>query len=106
MRCMTGAARALFCGVATFGHAAAGSADSPWTAAPQQAYDDAWWTGPLLASSAATLPQGRYLIEPHLYDAVTTGRYDDTGARSGAARVDNYGSLTYLLYGVTDLGNR
>jgi hypothetical protein len=102
MRRMTGAARALFCCVATFGYAATVAADSPPTPSSRQAYDDAWWTGPLLASSAATLPQGRFLIEPYLYDSVTTGHYDNSGERSRAARVDNYGSLTYLLYGVTD----
>ena len=30
----------------------------------RQSLDDAWWTGPMLAPSAATLPQGHFLIEP------------------------------------------
>ena len=29
-----------------------------------QSLDDAWWTGPMLAPSAATLPRGHFLIEP------------------------------------------
>ena len=28
----------------------------------RQSRDDAWWTGPLLAASAATLPQGHFLV--------------------------------------------
>jgi hypothetical protein len=31
---------------------------------PRQALDDAWWTGPLLAAGANTLPKGHVLIEP------------------------------------------
>jgi hypothetical protein len=29
----------------------------------RQSLDDAWWTGPMLAPSAATLPRGHFLIE-------------------------------------------
>jgi hypothetical protein len=54
-----------------------------------QALDDAWWTGPMLANSAHTLPTGHMLIESYLYDAI-----------SGPTNSVN--SLTYLLYGVTD----
>lgn len=58
--------------------------------APQrQSLDDAWFTGPVIANSAATLPQGHYLIEPYLYDVIT----DDA---------ESFGSLTFMLYGVTD----
>jgi hypothetical protein len=31
----------------------------------RQPLDDAWWTGPILAASGATLPRGHYLIEPY-----------------------------------------
>ena len=68
----------------------------------RQAMDDAWWTGPLLASGASTLPKGRALIEPYLYDAKPYGRIDDKGKRHSAPDADTFGSLTYLLYGVTD----
>jgi len=57
--------------------------------AEPQSPDDAWWTGPMLANSAHTLPTGHMLIESYLYDAI-----------SGQANSVN--SLTYLLYGVTD----
>lgn len=68
----------------------------------RQALDEAWWTGPLLASGASTLPKGRALIEPYLYDSKPYGRIDAEGDRHAAPNEDNWGSQTYLLYGVTD----
>lgn len=56
---------------------------------PRQSLDDAWFTGPMLAPSAGTLPQGRVLVEPYLYDVVSS-------------RADGFGSLTYINYGLTD----
>lgn len=66
----------------------AAAADPP--AVPlRQSPDDAWWTGPMLSNSAATLPKGHALIESYAFDQIQ----GDTSS---------YGSLTYLLYGVTD----
>jgi hypothetical protein len=70
--------------------------------ADRQSLDDAWWTGPIVAAGAATLPQGRALIEPYVYDVVTRGRYDSDGNYRSSETVHSYGSLTYMLYGVTD----
>ena len=61
----------------------------PAMAEAPQSLEDAWWTGPMLANSAHTLPRGHMLIESYLYDAI-----------SGPANSVN--SLTYLLFGVTD----
>jgi hypothetical protein len=58
-------------------------------AAQRQSRDDAWWTGPIIANSAVTLPQGHYLIEPYLFDVIS----DDA---------ESFGSLTFMLYGATD----
>lgn len=80
------AAMAALCLCAALAPSAAPAQDAP---APRQSLDDAWWTGPMLANSAATLPQGHFLVEPYLYDVSSHG-------------VDGYGSLTYMLYGVTD----
>lgn len=55
----------------------------------RQSLDDAWWTGPMLAPSAATLPRGHFLIEPYLYDVI-------------AAHANGFGSLTYVNYGLAD----
>jgi hypothetical protein len=55
----------------------------------RQLLSDAWWTGPMLAASAATLPRGHILIEPYFYDVI--------GSHS-----NGFGSLTYALYGLTN----
>lgn len=65
-----------------------------------QSLDDAWWTGPLLAPNASTLPQGHVLIEPYLYDVISEGSYDPRGTRVGAPHANSYGSLTYINYGL------
>ncbi|WP_430390980.1 transporter [Dyella sp. 20L07] len=51
--------------------------------------DNAWWTGPMLANSAETLPPGHLLFEPYLYDI-------------SSHRSDSFGSRTYLNYGLAD----
>jgi hypothetical protein len=70
--------------------------------AERQSPDEAFWTGPLLASSASTLPQGHFLVEPYLYDSIAYGRFDSHGTRHSAPHEHDFGSLTYLLYGLTD----
>src|SRR5260370_15355935 len=62
---------------------------SPPSSVVRQSLDDAWWTGPMLAPSAATLPRGHFLIEPYPYDAI-------------AAHSNGFGSLTYVNYGLAD----
>src|SRR2546427_807279 len=71
-------------------------------AAADQSREDAWWTGPMLAPSAATLPSGHMLIEPYLFDVMSDGRFDANGTRQPAPGEHDIGSLTYMLYGVTD----
>ena len=67
---------------------------------PRESMADAWWTGPLLAPSANTLPQGHMLIEPYLYDVTTQGFYNSTGTRVSAPHANEFGSLTYFNYGL------
>jgi hypothetical protein len=74
----------------------------PTAEVQRQSLDDAWWTGPIIAAGAGTLPQGRALVEPYLYDVIRYGRYDRDGGERSASRTHHYGSLTYILYGVTD----
>jgi hypothetical protein len=81
---------------------AAANEPSPQADGNRQSRDDAWWTGPLLAASAGSLPQGHFLIEPYLFDVVTQHRYDDNGDRHSVPKQEFYGSQTYLLYGLTD----
>lgn len=68
----------------------------------RQSRDDAWWTGPLLAASAGTLPRGHFLIEPYLFDAIPQGRYDAQGVRRSVPHQHNLGSQSYVIYGLTD----
>jgi Putative MetA-pathway of phenol degradation len=68
----------------------------------RQSRDDAWWTGPVLAASASTLPQGHFLVEPYLFDSIVHERFDNSGVLRHVAHEESLGSLTYLLYGVTD----
>lgn len=86
------------------GHAGAqGSASA--TSAPatcDRSTSDAWWTGPMLANSATTLPHGHFLIEPYLFDVASSAQYGTDGTRRSAPRSDSFGSLTYIMYGLTD----
>ena len=68
----------------------------------REALTDAWWTGPLLAPSANTLPRGHILIEPYLYDVTSQGFYDAQGAKISAPHANGFGSLTYINYGLAD----
>lgn len=70
--------------------------------ASRQSMDDAWWTGPLLAASASTLPRGHFLVEPYLYDVITYGRFDAQGRRAIAPHANDFGSQSYVLYGLMD----
>jgi hypothetical protein len=61
----------------------------PPCCAVREPLTQAWWTGPMLAVSAATLPPGHVLIEPYFYDVTT-------------ARSNGFGSRAYVLYGLAD----
>jgi hypothetical protein len=79
--------------------AAAQSAPSPML---RESLDDAWWTGPLLAPNASTLPPGHLLIEPYVYDVITEGFYNSSGTRVSTPHENSYGSLTYMNYGLVN----
>jgi hypothetical protein len=66
---------------------------------------DAWWTGPMLANTAATAPRGHFLIEPYLFDVSTQGNFDNHGTRHSTAHANSYWSLTYMVFGLTDKWN-
>jgi len=68
----------------------------------RQPRDDAWWTGPLLAASPGSLTPGHFLIEPYVYDAIPQGHYDNDGNRRPVPHANDFGSQSYILYGLTD----
>jgi len=78
----------LALGVTIVGVTRAQDSAVPPCCARREALADAWWTGPMLANSAATLPPGHVLIEPYFYDVV-------------AGRSNGYGSRAYVLVGLT-----
>ena len=68
---------------------AAQEVSPPPSSGVRQSLNDAWWTGPMLAPSAATLPRGHFLLEPYFYDV-------------SAAHSNTFGSLSYVLYGLAN----
>jgi hypothetical protein len=61
----------------------------PQSRADRQQLGDAWWTGPMLANNASTLPRGHFLLEPYLYDEISP-------------HTNGFGSLTYIEYGLAN----
>jgi Putative MetA-pathway of phenol degradation len=84
------------------GSAAAVAAPAAAEAPTEESFEDAWWTGPMLAANAATLPQGHVLIEPYLYDLISNGHFDAEGGRHSGPYEHDVGTQGYALYGVTD----
>jgi hypothetical protein len=72
------------------------------SSAVRQSRDDAWWTGPLLAASPGTLAPGHFLLEPYVFDAIPRGHYDNDGTRRTGPHANNFGTQSYVLYGLTD----
>jgi hypothetical protein len=68
----------------------------------RQSLGDAWWTGPLLAPGAGTLPRGHILVEPYVYDVMQYGAYDVNGHLIAAPRQNGFGNLTYVIYGLVN----
>ena len=79
-----------------------GQAPNSASAVSHQSVEDAWWTGPMLAPSANTLPPGHFLVEPYLYDVITEGLFNSNGNRVSIPHENSFGSLTYILYGVAN----
>jgi len=92
---------AVSCAIGIGASAVAGATSASATA-PPETLDQAWWTGPLLAPNAATLPQGHWLVEPYVYDLMTYGRFDRDGTLKSAGAAHAIGSQSYIEYGLVD----
>jgi hypothetical protein len=88
-------------GVAT-ATAAAAAEDSPDAMSSHESLEEAWWTGPLLAASASTLPPGHFLVEPYLYDSLPYARFDSHGIARDVSRANDFGSQSYVNYGLVE----
>ena len=93
--------RSMLCAVGIGASAMAGATSNSGVP-PQQSLDDAWWTGPLLAPNAATLPQGHWLLEPYVYDDMPYGRFDRNGALHSTGAAHTVGTQSYIEYGLVD----
>ena len=89
----------LICGLCLLAPVAAAASDS---GPPRQAMSDAWWTGPLLAPNGSSFPAGHWLVEPYFFDVITNGHFDAHGNREPGPREHDLGSLTYIIYSLTD----
>ncbi len=83
------AAAALMAGLLAGAAGAEAQQEASTSSGVRQSMDDAWWTGPMLAPNATTMPRGHFLIEPYLYDVIS-------------AHSNGFGSLTYVNYGLAD----
>jgi hypothetical protein len=73
-----------------------------WAGANAESMDEAWWTGPLLAANASTLPQGHFYFEPYLFDLVPYESFDAHGNAHSVSHSNHIGSQSYLNYGLAD----
>ena len=86
----------------SIGMSALAGATSESGVSPQEPLDEAWWTGPIMAPNASTLPQGHWLFEPYFYDVMTYGQYDRNGSLQSAPAAHDFGSQSYIEYGLVD----
>lgn len=68
----------------------------------RQSLDDAWWTGPLLAPAAGTLPHGHWLVEPYFYDVMPYGHFDRNRTLQSSGASHSMGNQSYIEYGLVD----
>jgi len=90
------------CGLLLLGGGATAAADDAPAEPVRQERSDAWWTGPLLAPNASTFPAGHALVETYVFDVNSNGQFDASGRHAPAGGGHELGSLTYLIYGLTD----
>jgi hypothetical protein len=88
--------------LASTGSGWVGAQESATGLAPQQSLDEAWWTGPMLANTPATAPPGHVLFETYLFDVMQNGQFDANGTAHRTPRSNDFGSLTYLVYGAAN----
>lgn len=92
MRSFLVALAALFaCSISSQAHASEADIVEQWRSAMQSAR----WTGPLLASSAETLPDGHFYTEPYFFDGISGGDHNP-----GSSGFYQYGLLDHWTVGV------
>jgi hypothetical protein len=75
--------------------ATAAKAEEPGAERWRAAMESARWTGPLLASTAETLPQGHIYTEPYFFDVISDGQH-----HGGSSGFYQYGLFNNYTVGV------
>lgn len=88
---LTAVAAALAATMPVVAHAGGTATVDDWRAA----MDSARWTGPMLASTAETLPHGHFYTEPYFYDVIAGGDH-----HPGSSGFYQYGLIDDLTVGV------
>lgn len=94
------AALALLLALASAVPATADEEAERWRAA----YNSARWTGPLLASTAETLPQGHFYTEPYFFDSISGGEHNP--GTSGFYQYGLFNAFTIGVQPFVSLGTR
>lgn len=90
---------------ALFGFASAAPAKADEDAERwRAAYKSARWTGPLLASTAETLPQGHFYTEPYFFDTISGGQ--DNPGTSGFYQYGLFNGFTIGVQPFISVGTR
>jgi hypothetical protein len=82
-------------------HAAAATEVALTDSGTRQSLEDALWTGPILAASAASAPRGHFQVEPYFYDSIVVGHFDQEGRHRGVPRTHSVRSSIFVLYGLS-----
>ena len=90
MKAVVALAAILACSISIRANAETGDAER-WRAAMKSAR----WTGPLLASTAETVPQGHFYTEPYFFDVIANGQHNP-----GSSGFYQYGLLNNYTVGV------
>jgi hypothetical protein len=67
---------------------------------PEPRLDAPWFTGPLIAPSALTVPAGRFDIEPYLFAIAKTGNYDSSWKNQPMPTLWTFSSQNLVQWGI------
>ncbi|HDS1579935.1 hypothetical protein WG628_16955 [Stenotrophomonas maltophilia] len=76
---------------------------APAVQAGEHSLEDVNFTGPLITSNPAGLPQGHWYIEPYLVRVDSRDHYDDNGdRRRSAGRSGAWATVVPIIYGISE----
>lgn len=75
---------------------------APLAAKAPNVYQSGWWTGPLFASHARTIPAGKINLQPYFGYYVTQGNYTNDWSIQSAPHFSSLGPIAYINLGLTE----